>query len=77
MKKENKIPTASELFYNMLEENEGATSTEMMIAFAKLHCEQMLENIIDSTWKGNFNTQGYTICNIDKIKNAYPLTNIK
>jgi len=32
--------TSKELFDKMLEENDECTSTEMMIAFAKLHLEE-------------------------------------
>jgi hypothetical protein len=34
--------TAKELFDKMLEENDECTSTEMMIAFAKLHVAEAL-----------------------------------
>lgn len=32
------------MFYEMLEENDETTSTEMMIAFAKYHVEKLLED---------------------------------
>ena len=44
-KKEKVTPiTAKELFYKMLLENPEATSTEMMIEFAKIHKELALES---------------------------------
>lgn len=45
---ENNVSTAKELFDKMLSENEETTSTEMMIEFAKLHCEAQLEAILEN-----------------------------
>ena len=38
-----KLPTAKELFDKMLSKNVEVTSTEMMIAFAKMHVKEALK----------------------------------
>ena len=63
-----KIPTAKELFYEMLDKNEECTSTEMMIEFAKLHVEAALKKASEATLLYDFK---------EEIKDSYPLTNIK
>jgi len=67
------IPSALE-FYD-LPENYEKNSIEIMIEFAKLHCEAQREAILENV---ETHIQGESMI-IDKesIKNAYPLTNIK
>lgn len=64
--------TAKELFDKMLEENDECTSTEMMIAFAKLHVDSALN-------KANENVR-LDYSDIESIQEliltAYPLDGI-
>ena len=62
-----KLPTAKELFDKMLSENVEVTSTEMMIAFAKLHVSEAIEKAS----KGFKNPD-----NIRYVKKCYPLDGI-
>lgn len=84
-----KYPTAKEVFDKMLEENDECTSTEMMIAFAKIHVEKALikayDNaniLIDDKEKAKLYSciidGKRKVFSIDKhsIKNSYPLNNI-
>ena len=61
-----KIPTALEFM-------EGNTIEEMMIAFAKMHVELALEEVI----KHGKTSNGTSIILKDSILNSYPLENIK
>ena len=67
--------TAKELFDKMLLENDECTSTEMMIAFAKIHVTEALKQASE-------NAESYVIggltSDVDKesILNAYSLDNI-
>jgi hypothetical protein len=79
---ENNI-TAKKLFDKMLSENDETTSTEMMIEFAKLHCEAQLKAILKNVrtkneWEGNTGSEYCdTVVDRDSIINAYNLNNIK
>lgn len=67
--------TAKELFDKMLLENDECTSTEMMIAFAKIHVTEALKQASE-------NAESYVIggltSDVDKesILNAYSLDNV-
>ena len=65
--KKEKLPTAKELFDKMIGENVEVTSTEMMIAFAKLHVSEAIEKAS----KGFKNPD-----NIRYVKKCYPLDGI-
>jgi len=88
----NNLPTAKELFDKMLSNNSMTTSTEMMIKFAKLHCEAQLHAILENVSCKNKPKlestreeleSGYVFDQIlilpdkDSIINAYPLDLIK
>ncbi len=66
---------AKELFDKMLLENDECTSTEMMIAFAKIHVTEALKQASE-------NAESYVIggltSDVDKesILNAYSLDNV-
>lgn len=83
MQSEIKVPTAKELFYKMLEENDECTSTEMMIEFAKLHVQTALESAFDKaiiSKKGAFGiywNRTDLILDKDSILNAYSMDLIK
>ncbi len=77
---ELRLPTAKELFDKMLLDNDETTSTEMMIEFAKLHCEAQLKAILEKAeainqakFKGDCNPQ----IDAESIINAYDLNQIK
>ena len=74
----NTIPTAKELFDKMISENDEATSTEMMIEFAKMHVEAALKTASQNA-SLNYDEWDDMAAYIDRdsIENAYPLTNIK
>jgi hypothetical protein len=60
------LPTAKELFYKMLEENEECTSTEMMIEFAKLHVEAALKES-----SGKLYDTYHTVCENGTVKGVF------
>jgi len=80
----NTILTAQEFFDKAIDENDEITSTELMIKFAKLHLEAIMQAIYDkglidiTTWERNpFTGKGSEYLDLDKLKAVYPLTNIK
>ena len=73
----NTVPTAKELFDKVISENDEATSTEMMIEFAKMHVEAALEA---ASKKAHIQMDEHDLsCSVNKssVLNAYPLDNIK
>lgn len=73
----NTIPTAKELFDKMISENDEATSTEMMIEFAKMHVEVALRAAIKvEVWEQR-SYRGLSELEKDSILNSYSLENIK
>jgi hypothetical protein len=75
-----KIPTAKEFFDLMLESNDEATSTEMMIEFAKLHVQVALKQAAHESQcynKSKFAGDENWVVDIESILNSYPLENIK
>lgn len=72
----NKLPTAKELFDKIISENDEATSTEMMIEFAKLHVEAALKEAFRN-YEIIKDHQGNPKVFSSSILHAYPLTNIK
>ena len=74
-----KLPTAKELFDKMLQENDECTSTEMMIAFAKLHVEEALKQAyIKAESRYYHSPERYVLCPIEEesIISAYSFDNI-
>ena len=72
-----KIKTAKQLFDEMLEKNIECTSTEMMIAFAKLHRKAILEEIAEDYLYYLEGDEGSERLNKQRfLKEIYPLTNI-
>ena len=74
-----KLPTAKELFDKMLSENVEVTSTEMMIAFAKLHVEEALKQAyIKAESRYYHSPERYVLCPIEEesIISAYSFDNI-
>jgi hypothetical protein len=63
---ENKIPTAEQFFHY------NASVFEIMIEFAKMHCEAQKKEILEKVT--NSNGGDYFE---ESITNAYPLENIK
>jgi len=79
------IPTAKEVFDIMLSKNDEATSTEMMIEFARLHVTEALKEASEKaitkqvSFSPNYSDEILYVYKIDgdSILNAYPLENIK
>ena len=71
-----KILTAKELFDKMISENDEATSTEMMIEFAKLHVQAALEAASNKAVEIQKPTSRKYVSK-KELKDSYPLTNIK
>ena len=75
--------TAKDLFNKMLEENDECTSSEMMIAFAKLHVEEALKQAsekaeIETIYDNPFNPSmgSHEIVDKNSILDAYSLDEI-
>lgn len=79
----NKIPTAEEFAKTHHPMKTYPVDYQMMIEFAKLHCEAQAkvisENVKTKEVDGGYQGGGTSITIVDKesILNAYPLTNIK
>lgn len=71
-----KILTAKELFDKMISENDEATSTEMMIEFAKLHVQAALEAAANKAVEIQKPTSRKYVSK-KELKDSYLLTNIK
>jgi hypothetical protein len=70
--------TAKEMYDKILIENDQATSTEMMIEFAKYHCTEQVRVISDNATASLCGLGAYWAeVDDDSILNAYKLTNIK
>ena len=70
--------TAKKLFNKMLEENDECTSTEMMVAFAKIHVTEALKQASEKAeqkWV-KYTENDYEI-DTDSILNSYSLDNVK
>jgi hypothetical protein len=76
--------TAEELFYEMLEENDECTSTEMMVEFAQRHVTEALKQAaakaeLATEWENPFNPSmgSFEVVDTESILSAYTLDNIK
>ena len=72
-----KLPTAKELFDKMISENDEATSTEMMIEFAKIHVKAALKAVCDYAYTKDVTFSNDVEIDEDSVLTSYPLTNIK
>jgi len=87
----SEIPTAKQLFDEMLSKNDECTSTEMMIEFAKIHVEAALKEASNRAYVQRMNEDTsnkttsliylengvYHTVSRKSILGSYPLSNIK
>lgn len=73
--KEDKLPTATELYHKGLNGEESLDSVEKcMIEFAKLHVEAALK---EANEKVNYQIKEFNNVMPNCVLNTYPLSNIK